>query len=210
MTPGHLIFAHAVGRPDEEIDLATCALLIAERERPGLDIAGTLRRLDELAAEVAAGGGTVDALLRVLFVDHGLRGNEEDYYDPRNSDLEQVLTRGLGIPITLAVVMIEVARRVGLDVQGVGYPGHFLCVATTPEGNVYLDPFRGGRKLDERTLDRAHLATAGKRAILTRMLTNLRAIHAQRRDAARERMYAELAEAVARAPRVVDRGGSVS
>lgn len=205
MTPGHLIFGHAVGRPDDEIDLATCALLIAERERPGLDIAGTLRRLDELAAEVRAAGGTLEALLRVLFVDHGLRGNEDDYYDPRNSDLEQVLSRGLGIPITLAVVMIEVARRAGLDVQGVSYPGHFLCVATTPGGKVYLDPFRGGRRLEERTLDRAHLATAGKRAILTRMLTNLRAIHAQRRDAERERIYAELAAAVARAPR--DPGG---
>jgi regulator of sirC expression with transglutaminase-like and TPR domain len=205
--PGHLSFAHAVGRPDEEIDLAACALLIAERERPGLDVAAALRRLDELAAEVAAGGGTLAALLRVLFVDHGLRGNEEDYYDPRNSDLDEVLARGLGIPITLGVVMIEVARRVGLDVHGVSYPGHFLCVARGPDGPVYLDPFRGGRRLDPRTLDAAHLAVAGKRAILTRMLTNLRAIHAQRRDAERERIYAELAEDVARGPRA---GGGAS
>lgn len=201
MTSEHLHFAHAVARPDEEIDLATCALLIAERERPELDIAGSLRMLDELAARVVRRGGTLDALLHVLYVEHGLRGNEDDYYDPRNSDVEQVLVRGLGIPITLGVVLIEVARRAGLDVKGVAYPSHFLCVAATPDGPVYLDPFRGGRRLDRSELDATHLAVAGKRAILTRMLTNLRAIHGQRRDATRERIYAELADDVARGPR---------
>jgi regulator of sirC expression with transglutaminase-like and TPR domain len=200
VTAEHLHFAHAVGRPDEQIDLAACALLIAERERPGLDVAAALRRLDELAAEVVAAGGTLDALLEVLFVRHAFRGNEEDYYDPRNSDLAEVLARGLGIPITLGVVLIEVGRRAGVDVAGVGYPGHFLCVARTAGGPVYLDPFRGGRRVDRATLDADHLAVASKRAILTRMLTNLRAIHRQRGDLARERIYVELADAVARAP----------
>src|SRR5690242_5838219 len=126
-------FASIAALPDDRIDLAEAALWIAAEEQPGLDPALWLARLDEIAARVrpllAGAPDHLDQVHRLsgfLSEELGLRGNAEDYYDPRNSFLNEVLERGLGIPITLALVYMEVGRRAGVPLVGVGFPGHFL------------------------------------------------------------------------------------
>jgi regulator of sirC expression with transglutaminase-like and TPR domain len=136
------------GISDDEIDLTRAALLISRTRYPNLDIEAYAARIDSLARRVAglvpkadsqsATNGvaddtskldarqTISALNYVLFGELGLRGNRDDYYDPRNSFLNDVLDRGLGIPISLSVVYLEVARRIGFPVAGIGMPGHFL------------------------------------------------------------------------------------
>jgi regulator of sirC expression with transglutaminase-like and TPR domain len=132
----------------------------------------------------------------------GFRGNEQDYYDPKNSLLPDVLDRRLGIPITLALVYCEIARRVGVRARGVSFPGHFLVRVDPPgrdDAPVAVDPFFGGRRLEkydlQKLLERAspsqelvmaeHLAPASARTMLVRMLINLKWIHATRGDFAR-------------------------
>ena len=131
-----------------------------------------------------------------LFEEEGFRGNGEEYYDPRNSFLNDVLARRLGIPITLSVITIEVARRVGLAVEGVGLPAHFVVAAAVDGDEVVVDPFGGGRVIDRkdaeaivaRALGRpvkltdAHFGKTPRTEIVTRMLNNLKAIYAQRRE----------------------------
>ena len=137
-----------------------------------------------------------------LYEDLGFRGNEQDYYDPKNSLLPDVLDRRLGIPITLALVYCEVARRAGVRARGVSFPGHFLVrvdAAGREDAPVAVDPFFGGRRLDEpglqKLLERAspaqklviseHLAPASPKTMLVRMLINLKWIYATRGDFAR-------------------------
>src|SRR5215467_4471354 len=122
-------FAAIAGLPDERIDLAEAALWIAAEEQPGLDPSTWLARLDEMGERlrprlrgVADELGRVEMLAGFLTGEVGLRGNEEDYYDPRNSFLNEVLERRLGIPITLALVYMELGRRAGVPLQGVGFP----------------------------------------------------------------------------------------
>jgi len=172
-------FALVVQQPDDHIALDEAAFLIAAHDHP-VDVDERRRDLDALAAEV----GTVDApeLARALFVTHGFAGNTVDYGDPRNSYLDVVLERRLGLPITLSVLMIEIGRRVGLELCGVGMPGHFLVGAH----GSYIDPFHQGASLtvdDARALyERTHpgapfvdayLEPVGPRAVLARMLANL-------------------------------------
>lgn len=181
-------FGRVVAVPEPALDRA--ALALAAGADPDLDERRWLAELDRLAAGVTS----VDGLVRRLFVDEGFRGNTTDYADPRNSLLHQVLHRRLGIPITLAVVTIEVARRAGLAVEGVGMPGHFLV---RPTGTArYLDVFAGGVEVTgaecEALFRRAtgagpevpfgpHLLTAAPvRSILARMLENLRAVYRAR------------------------------
>jgi regulator of sirC expression with transglutaminase-like and TPR domain len=148
----------------------------------------------------AAGPGraasTLRALREVLHEEEGLRGNDEDYYDPRNSFLNDVLDRRLGIPISLSAVSIEVARRAGLRLVGVGFPGHFLAKYVSPGGSeIFVDAHHGGEMLsaDEclaryrartggKDLDPSHLAAVSTRQILARMLQNLRRVYAERKD----------------------------
>src|SRR5262245_30811084 len=141
------------------------------------------------------------ALNQHLFEDLGFRGNQDDYYDPKNSFLNEVIDRRVGNPITLSVVYMEVGRRLALPLEGVSFPGHFLVKYRTPEGDLLLDPYHSGMALSrselEQRLERAfgkkttlqpsHLQTATKRQILTRMLNNLRGIYQQVGDAPRER-----------------------
>jgi regulator of sirC expression with transglutaminase-like and TPR domain len=117
-------FAALLRRPEAEVPLDEVALVIAAHARPELDIGAQLTRLDELAATCFA--PTLDALVRHLFVDLGFRGNEGDYYDPRNSYLDEVVERRLGIPITLSVLTIEVGRRIGVPVAGVSLIGRIV------------------------------------------------------------------------------------
>lgn len=170
--------------PEEEVPLDEAALLISAQANPDLDVAAQLERLDKLAAEVGEGG--TDALLEHLFGTVGLRGDRHSYDDPRNSYLDQVLDRRRGIPITLAVLVIEVGRRIDLSLEGVGMPGHFL-VRDRAAADQLIDPFFGGRRLDHAGCEgllraaagaQAHLtpemlAATGTRAVLARMLNNL-------------------------------------
>jgi regulator of sirC expression with transglutaminase-like and TPR domain len=193
-------FAAIAGLPDERIDLAAAALWIAAEEQPGLDPALWLARLDEMAASLRPRldgvGGDLDrvALLAGFLADDvGLRGNAEDYYDPRNSLLNEVLGRGLGIPITLALVYIEVGRRAGVPLAGVGFPGHFLLRHGLCPGLLF-DPFDRGRLLTEGdcrgmleklsggsiAFDTRLLKPASPRHILIRMLNNLRRVYLHR------------------------------
>jgi regulator of sirC expression with transglutaminase-like and TPR domain len=194
-------FASLIERDPVALDEA--ALSIAEEEYPHLDVEEVLVRLDRLGERVRAhapaptrAATTLNALRRVLVVEEGLRGNERDYHDPRNSFLNEVLDRKLGIPISLSVVWMEVARRAGLRLEGVGFPGHFLAKYVSPGGvTVFVDAFNGGEMLsaDEcvaryraraggRDLDRRYLAGVGPRQIVARMLHNLKRIYLERRD----------------------------
>jgi regulator of sirC expression with transglutaminase-like and TPR domain len=177
-------FAEAVAEPEAAIPLDRVAFLIAAHAHPDLDLDAELTRLDELADR--AGEPTLDGLRRLLFRDLGFAGNADDYYDPRNSFLDDVLDRRLGIPISLAVVMLEVGRRLGVPLSGVSMPGHFL-VRDKVDPEVFVDPFDRGLVLDRRacqlrfhgvhgadaTFDPAYLDPVGKLAIVDRMLANL-------------------------------------
>ncbi len=184
------------------VPLAEAALAIAEEEYPDLASDVYLRRIDALARTLEErlpthrDAATSLRLLRtVLFEEGGFRGNTDAYYDPRNSFLNEVLDRRLGIPITLAVVCIEVGARVGLPIQGVGFPGHFLVKHVAGEREIFIDPFHGGEILsaDEclerfnamapgRARDRRHLQAATTRQILRRMLHNLEKIYVEAGD----------------------------
>ncbi|HZG92956.1 MAG TPA: transglutaminase-like domain-containing protein [Pseudonocardia sp.] len=178
-------FAGLVGGPDPPLDRA--ALALAAGADPRLDPAPWLAELDRLAEGVTS----LDGLRHRLFAEERFAGNTVDYYDPRNSLLPDVLRRRLGIPISLAVVAIEVGRRAGVALEGVGMPGHFLV---RPVGTTrHLDVFAAGVELDAAECERRfrtatgagpevpfgpHLLPAVRTpAILTRMLENLRAIH---------------------------------
>ncbi|HWE23561.1 MAG TPA: transglutaminase-like domain-containing protein [Myxococcales bacterium] len=187
----------------EPIDLARGALAIAREEYPNLDESRYLRALDEIAARVMRGlpAGALSErragrLTSVLFHELAFSGNEADYYDPRNSFLNEVIDRRTGIPITLSVLYMEVGRRCGLRVDGVLFPGHFLCKVTLDEGELIVDPFHRGQILglpelkrrlaaaigEAARLDRRVLRPARPREILGRMLQNLRSIYLNRRD----------------------------
>jgi len=192
-------FLEMIARPDEELDLATAALLIAKEEYPALDVAAYRSRLDGLAARALPrvrelhGNpfAVIDALNTCLFVEEGFRGDTEEYFDPRNSFLNEVLDRKRGIPITLSVIYMEVAARLGYAMRGVGFPGHFIVRHATEGRDILIDPFHGGEILmpedcrwrlkavfgAEVPFDTRYLDSVGKRQILTRMLENLKAIY---------------------------------
>jgi regulator of sirC expression with transglutaminase-like and TPR domain len=190
--------------PDEAIDLAQAALLIARDEYPDLEVGDYLQALDRMGAQLRArlrGGEGPTSLIahlnRHLFDDLGFRGNAEDYDDPRNSYLNDVLDRRVGIPISLSAVYMEVGRRAGIPLAGVSFPGHFL-VRYTGDGadENLIDPFHRGalltpaecrRRLEERFGGRIAfrpelLRRARNREILERMLNNLRMVFDRGRD----------------------------
>lgn len=196
-------FRQAVDRPEEKIDLGYAALTIAQVEYPDLDIGEFLSRIDALAVEAAracpAGADAyrmIAALNTVLFKRHGFRGNQADYYDPRNSFLNQVIERKTGIPITLSVLYMEAAQRVGLKLDGVGFPGHFLVKYRDGREEMIIDPFHQGEIKAREDLARLvqgmyggkvslseeMLQATGKKQILKRMLTNLKMIYAQKSE----------------------------
>lgn len=174
-------FAELVTRPEPPLDEG--AVLIAAGPNPALDVGAQLERLDDLASGCPE--PTLDGLRRHLFDDLGFSGDSENFGDPANSYLDAVLDRRLGLPITLAVVAIEVGRRIGVGLGGVAMPGHFL-VRSLDDGSVFIDAFRGGVVIDEercRALysamraepwDPGFLDVVDARTILWRMLTNLR------------------------------------
>ncbi len=195
-------FAAAIAGSDLEVDLFGGAMIIARLGNADADAHATAARLDVIAEEVRAYAGhrpTPDALAHAvdyqLFSVCGFRGNEEDYADPRNSFLDEVVSRRLGIPITLSLVYMEVAQRVGLHCEGVGYPGHFIVRYETEHGMVYVDPFQQGVRLDREELlarlrgvhtggptPESFLAAITRRQLLQRMLNNLHIAYRERRD----------------------------
>ncbi|MGH9260620.1 MAG: SirB1 family protein [Acidimicrobiales bacterium] len=187
-------FAELVRGPEQACRLDVGALLIAAHARRDLDIDEQLTRLDKLAAGCAA--STLDAVTTHLFEHLGFAGDTSDYSNPRNSLLDQVLDRRTGIPITLSIVVLEVARRVGVGLTGVGMPGHFL-VRSASDADLFVDPFH------QATLDRAgcerlfaslhgprarfedrFLEPVGRRAVIARLLTNLQRSFGGRGDRA--------------------------
>jgi len=195
---------------EENIDLLRAALVIAQTEYPRLAEAKYIARVHSLAERVRSRSDsqsalnkvpepieTVRAINIVMFEEEGFRGNREDYLDPRNSFLNEVLDRKLGIPISLSLIYMEIGRRVGLPLLGVGMPGHFLLKHYDEYGNeLLIDVFEGGRiitsaacqqRLDEiysgqMTLQPEHLAAVTRRQLLTRMLNNLRQIYISARN----------------------------
>jgi regulator of sirC expression with transglutaminase-like and TPR domain len=195
-------FATEVRRADADLDLGHAALLIAASEYPDLSIETAGALLEEIAAGIApyieAGMSQRErarVIRRRLFRDLEFRGDQEEYYDPRNSYLNQVLIRRRGIPISLATVFLEVGRRVGLEARGVSYPVHFL-VKYHDEGQEWIvDPFHRGEEVPGEHI-REGLGARGwppeqidymlsgvtRRQMLTRMLINLKQIYANAAD----------------------------
>jgi regulator of sirC expression with transglutaminase-like and TPR domain len=200
------LFAGVVSRPDAQIDLAHGTLLIAAEEYPQLDIAEYLRRLDHMAEQVRervclelAPEKVIEVINHTLFTEMGFYGNADDYYDPKNSFLNEVIDRRKGIPITLSIIYLEVGWRLDLPLSGVGLPGHFIVKYQPRDREILIDPFHRGTLLSEedcrRTVERIYsgqmpfhrdrLASASKRLIFARVLKNLKAIYVQRRNFAR-------------------------
>jgi regulator of sirC expression with transglutaminase-like and TPR domain len=195
-------FARLIELPDPAIPLAEAALWIAAEGRPEADVPAALGELDRLveSASAAVTGARrlseqVVRLNHFLFIEERFTGNREQYDDPRNSYLDVVLERRLGIPITLSVVYLDVARRLGLAAAGIGFPGHFLAKVSAAEGEIVVDPFYGS-VLDEddcaerlrqvagadARLDPAMLESTTHAAILRRILGNLKHLHVSRSE----------------------------
>ncbi len=199
-------FELAVRQADARIDLARACLMIAQDAYPALEVEDYLGAIERMAARLrprlpAAGGAEerVVALNEFLFGEMGFSGNVEDYYDPRNSYLNDVIDRKTGIPITLAVLYMELGRRIDLPLEGVSFPGHFMVRLKLRRGTLVLDPFCGGAPQSEDELrDRLRrvipsgaadgvpvgelpleqfLEPASKRQILARVLRNLKGIY---------------------------------
>jgi len=188
--------------PLAPLDLATLTLLLARDEHPDLDVEAYLAELEAMAHEArhqmqGSLRTRLEGLCRYLFHDLGFEGNTKDYYDPRNSYLNEVLDRRTGLPITLSVVAMCVGQRTGLNVQGVGLPGHFIVKVVSPKGqDVLFDPFHGGRILTPEQCERLVKEIVGTEftataetlqavplgAIVLRMLTNLKGIYLQQGD----------------------------
>jgi regulator of sirC expression with transglutaminase-like and TPR domain len=204
MTPDpYAEYRGAVERPEDQLDLGRAALAIARTEYPRLDVATYLGHIDDLAAEVdkhltsdASPDRTIAAVNYVLFQKNAYRGNRDEYFDAKNSFLNEVIDRRAGIPISLSVLYMEVAQRIGLTLRGVGFPGHFLVKYLDDRQEIVIDPFNGG---DIKTKEQLRQLLAGlygrrvvwspelldgvtKRQILRRMLNNLKFIYLKQGD----------------------------
>lgn len=195
------LFSEQVGLPDEQVDLQSCALYFAGEEYPSLNVEEYLARLDAMAERVLAdskGSGSNESLARALngylFDEEKFTGNPADYYNPDNSYLNRVMDSRTGIPITLSVLYLGVAERLGLNCYGVGMPGHFLVALK--DLDLFLDPFHSGQLLSAADCRRLaqemfgpdfawtdeYLAPCPRKLIIYRMLNNLRQIYLHKRD----------------------------
>ncbi|MDE3178218.1 MAG: transglutaminase family protein [Acidobacteriota bacterium] len=220
-------FASFVGRQRDRIPLLEAALMIARTEYPRLDLPAQLRRFEDLARRLDANPGysphaNILALNRLLFEEEALTGNEQDYDNPQNSFLNDVLDRRKGIPITLSLIYVETGRRRGLPLEGVSFPGHFLAKYCAEDSEIYLDPFHRGEVLtleDCEQLLRKHfgpdaaiqpefLAACSAQQLLERMLNNLKGTYFRRNNYQRLLTIAEMSLALdpASTQSLLDRG----
>jgi regulator of sirC expression with transglutaminase-like and TPR domain len=196
----YVMFRDAIDCAEDQIDLSRAALAIAMQEYPDLNIEDCLSQLDEFGQAVERRLGeernpyrTIAALNTVLFKEIGFKGNRAEYYDPKNSFLNDVIARKKGIPISLSLLYMEVARRIGLSLAGVGFPGHFLVKYQDADDEIVIDVFNKGEILAREDLEQllqqlyrgqvsyqsGFVAALGKRDILRRMLNNLKLIYLQ-------------------------------
>jgi len=196
-------FHRAVSGPDDWVDLACAALEIARDDYPDLDVAGYLRRIDQFAVHVMERLGNektvyhrIAALNSVMFEEHGFHGNRGNYYDPKNSFLNEVIERKMGIPISLSVLYMEVAQRTGLPLYGVSFPGHFLVKYSDDRERIVIDPFNAGEVKSKESLGKLleslyggkvtlvddFLEPVTKKQIIRRMLNNLKMIYLQEKN----------------------------
>ena len=202
-------FAALIARDDARIDLARACLMIAEDAYPGLDVDRYMGEIERMAIRLRGrlpktGGAEerVVALNQFLYEDLGYWGNTDDYYDPRNSYLNEVIERKTGIPITMSILYMELGRRIGLPLEGVSFPGHFLVRLRLRGGTLVLDPFAGGAPQSEDELRSRvkrvipdgvaddlpaaelpldqFLEPATNRQILSRLLRNLKGIYREK------------------------------
>ncbi len=202
-TPTPLEYFAALVADDRQFSQLEAAAAVAQAAHPQVDVQGVLAQVDALAAKlrqrIAADTGALQRLRylnRYFFHELGFAGNVNDYYAPDNSYLHRVLATRRGIPITLALIYIEIAQQIGLEARGVSFPGHFLIKLRMPQGEVVIDPFSGRSlsrdELEERIAPyrRRHglvgdaevplglfLQSATPRAVIARMLRNLKEIH---------------------------------
>ncbi|MBZ5639815.1 MAG: tetratricopeptide repeat protein [Acidobacteriia bacterium] len=191
---------------NEDFDLLEACLLVAAEEFPGLDVAAEADRVDAMGRQARPGVAPLanffarlDAMRTFLFDELGFRGNADQFDDPRNSFLNEVLNRRAGIPITLSILYVEVARRAGIEASGVALPGHFVVRVGDATRATFVDPFHGGhviteddcRELSAKTTGRASLFRqemllgASAPAILARLLHNLKRVYLAREDYSR-------------------------
>ena len=196
-------FYREIQQPDEQIDLAKAALYIAQEEYPRLDIQEYLNALDTMAMEVQERLPTEVYPLRIiktinqyLYDDLGFSGNTTNYYDPRNSFLNDVIERRTGIPITLSLVYLEIAHRIDFPMTGVGMPGHFLIRPNLADMEIYVDAFNHGEVMFTQdcqekltqiygqpvTMQAKYLEAVHGRIFLARMLTNLKLIYIKQQN----------------------------
>ncbi len=206
-------FERVITVPEAQIPLAEAALILASDEYLDLDVGLYLARLEDMAQHVRARvayfsepRAIVETLNAYLFDELGFHGNRTDYYDPRNSYLNDVLERRTGLPITLSVVVLAIAQRLQIPIYGIGLPGHFCVKWSDSNEEIVFDPFNGGEILDRRAVEArvretvnpliafqsAWLDAVGTKYILTRMLQNLKSVFVR-------------AEELERAWRVVDK-----
>jgi len=195
-------FKKLLNQPDNDISLAKAALMIARLEYPELNIDEYLLKIQTMAKEInnrlpvtANAADILKQLNHVLFIEKGYEGNSNAYYDPRNSFLNDVIERKLGIPISLSILYIELGHALGLPLSGVSFPGHFLVKLEISDGAIVLDPYFGGISLNEEDIEerlreyygtkldksRTHgiLASSSNKEIILRVMRNLRNLYMQ-------------------------------
>ncbi|MEY4374758.1 MAG: hypothetical protein RL760_925 [Candidatus Eisenbacteria bacterium] len=196
-------FVAMMQRPESELELARAALLVAAENDPTLDVDATLDQLgrwaDTLAARVQPEWNSLQRLARLrnfMYEELGFKGDVQDYYSPENSLLHSVMSRRLGIPLTLAILFMEIGWRIGVPFEGVGFPGHFLVRLTGEPGDLLLDPYDHGVSVHEEDCRRMIEASSrgklpyepgmirslGKRATIARLLYNLKVAYVRAGD----------------------------
>lgn len=199
-------FLQYIEQPESKIDLATASLYYAQAEYPQLDLDKYLNFLEEIASEIKTQIPAelyplkvIKTINQYLFTELGFHGNSEDYYDPLNSYLNQVIERRRGIPITLSVIYLAIAKRIGFPMVGIGMPEHFIIRPEFAEVGIFVDPFNQGEIMFKEdclvmlteiypepiTLQPQFFEPVSKRQILARMLNNLKFIYAEQGNLAK-------------------------
>ena len=200
---GRRLFVQEIQQPDEAINLERASLYIALEEYPDLEVDAYINALDTMAAEIQERLPAelyplkiLKTIQQYLYEDLGYSGNRTEYYDPRNSFLNEVIDRRTGIPITLSMIYLAIARRIDFPMIGINLPGHFIIRPIAEDMEIFVDPFHGGNILflqdceellvkvfDRRVaLQPEYLAAVSNRQLLGRLLTNLKVVYVNQRN----------------------------